>query len=98
MPTKGKKCEVAVSWLPALGKRLLARLSYPEVAAALIDAACVEAAKADAARRRLARDQLAGLVNGLADLLDVLAKAVPEDKAEVYARLGLRLTYDRGAS
>ncbi|MGH9091137.1 MAG: recombinase family protein, partial [Acidimicrobiales bacterium] len=44
--------------------------------------------------RRLTREQLAALVNGLGKLLDVLAHAAPEDKAEVYARLGLRLTYD----
>ncbi len=44
--------------------------------------------------RRLSRDQLAALVNGLGNLLDVLASAAPEDKAEVYRRLGLRLTYD----
>ena len=44
--------------------------------------------------RRMSRDQLAALVNGLGNLLDVLATAAPEDKAEVYRRLGLRLTYD----
>jgi site-specific DNA recombinase len=43
---------------------------------------------------RLSRDQLAALVNGLGNLLDVLAKAAREDKAEVYRQLGLRLTYD----
>ncbi len=43
---------------------------------------------------RLSREQLVALVNGLGNLLDVLANAAPEDKAEVYARLGLRLTYD----
>jgi site-specific DNA recombinase len=43
---------------------------------------------------RLSRDQLAALVSGLGNLLDVLAKAAPEDKAEVYRQLGLRLTYD----
>ena len=30
----------------------------------------------------------------LGNLLDVLASAAPEDKAEVYRRLGLQLTYD----
>ena len=43
---------------------------------------------------RLSRDQLAALVNGLGNLLDVLAHAAPQDKAEVYRQLGLRLTYD----
>ena len=43
---------------------------------------------------RLSWDQLAALVNGLGNLLDVLAHAAPEDKAEVYRQLGLRLTYD----
>ena len=44
--------------------------------------------------RRMTRDQLAALVSGLGDLLGVLATAAPEDKAEVYRKLGLRLTYD----
>ena len=43
---------------------------------------------------RLSREQLAGMANGLGSLLDVLANAAPEDKAEVYRQLGLRLTYD----
>jgi len=42
----------------------------------------------------MSRDQLAALVNGLGNLLGVLASAAPEDKAEVYRRLGLQLTYD----
>jgi site-specific DNA recombinase len=46
--------------------------------------------------QRMSRDQLAALVNGLGNLLGVLASAAPEDKAEVYRRLGLRLTYDPG--
>jgi site-specific DNA recombinase len=43
---------------------------------------------------RMSRDHLAALINGLGNLLDVLGNAAPEDKAEVYRRLGLRLTYD----
>ena len=42
----------------------------------------------------MSRNQLAALVNGLGNLLGVLASAAPEDKAEVYRRLGLQLTYD----
>ena len=42
----------------------------------------------------MTRDRLAMLVNDLGNLLDVLAKAAPEDKAEVHRQLGLRLTYD----
>ena len=58
-------------------------------------AAEVELGRATGQRsRRLSRDQLAALVNGLGNLLDVLASAAPEDKAEVYRRLGLQLTYD----
>lgn len=44
--------------------------------------------------RRMSRDQLAALVNGFGHLLGVLATAAPEDKAEVYRKLGLQLTYD----
>ena len=36
--------------------------------------------------QRLSRDQLATLISGLGNLLDVLTTAAPEDKAEVYAR------------
>ena len=36
----------------------------------------------------------AALVNGLGNLIGVLASAAPEDKAEVYRRLRLQLTYD----
>jgi len=58
-------------------------------------AAEVELERATGQRnQRMTRDQLAALVNGLGNLLDVLASAAPEDKAEVYRRLGLRLTYD----
>ena len=42
----------------------------------------------------MSRDQLAALINGLGNLLDVLASADPRDKAEVYTRLGIRLSYD----
>jgi len=42
----------------------------------------------------MSRDQLAALMNGLDNLLDVLASAAPEGKAEVYRRLGLQLAYD----
>ena len=45
-------------------------------------------------RRRRSRDQLAALVNGLGNLLDVLASAAPEDKADVYRKLGPQLIYD----
>ena len=58
-------------------------------------AAVVELGRAAGRRsRRLSRDQLAALVNSLGNLLGVLASAAPEHKAEVYRRLGLRLTYD----
>ncbi|HEY6314449.1 MAG TPA: hypothetical protein VIY52_27140 [Streptosporangiaceae bacterium] len=38
-------------------------------------------------------DEIASVVNGLADLLLVLHDAEPADKTEIYSRLGLRLTY-----
>jgi hypothetical protein len=46
------------------------------------------------ANGRMSRDQLAALVNGLGNLLDMLGRAAPEDKAEVYRRLGLCLNFD----
>jgi site-specific DNA recombinase len=44
--------------------------------------------------QRMSRDQLAALMNGLDNLLDALASAAPEGKAEVYRRPELQLTYD----
>jgi hypothetical protein len=44
----------------------------------------------------LTRSQIAPLVHGLGDLLDVLRDADPADKAEVYRQLGVRLTYHPG--
>jgi site-specific DNA recombinase len=44
--------------------------------------------------QRMPRDQLAALMNGLGNLLDVLASSTLEDKAEVYRRLKLRLIYE----
>ncbi len=41
----------------------------------------------------MTRDQIESVVAALSDLLAVLRDADPADKAEIYARLGLRLTY-----
>jgi hypothetical protein len=41
----------------------------------------------------MSTDEIASVVNGLADLLVVLRDAEPADKTDIYARLGLRLTY-----
>ncbi|WP_030264817.1 hypothetical protein [Streptomyces violens] len=40
------------------------------------------------------RDQIARLVHAISDLVAVVRQARPEDKAEIYRQLGLRLTYD----
>lgn len=44
-------------------------------------------------RRRLSREQIAALVTTLGDLIAVLREADPDDKAEIYRQLGLKLTY-----
>jgi site-specific DNA recombinase len=44
-------------------------------------------------RRRMSADEITALVTALGDLLQVLKDADPADKAEVYSRLGLTLTY-----
>jgi site-specific DNA recombinase len=41
----------------------------------------------------MSRDEIASVVSALSDLLTVLRNADPADKAEIYAQLGLRLTY-----
>ncbi|MEV4656439.1 recombinase family protein [Micromonospora sp. NPDC049301] len=43
--------------------------------------------------RRMSRSQIADLVRALGDIATVLRDADPDDKAEVYRQLGLRLTY-----
>ncbi|WP_406076006.1 zinc ribbon domain-containing protein [Micromonospora sp. NBC_01638] len=42
---------------------------------------------------RMSRSQIADLVQALGDIATVLRDADPDDKAEVYRQLGLRLTY-----
>ncbi|MEU8157155.1 hypothetical protein AB0B94_26150 [Micromonospora sp. NPDC048986] len=43
--------------------------------------------------RRMSRSQIADLVRTLGDIVAVLRDADPDDKAEVYRQLGLRLVY-----
>jgi site-specific DNA recombinase len=47
-------------------------------------------------RRRMTRDEITSLVTALGDVIRVLRNADPADKAEVYGRLGLTLTYHPG--
>jgi hypothetical protein len=47
-------------------------------------------------RRRLTRDEITSPVTALGDVMRVLRDADPADKAEVYSRLGLTLTYHPG--
>lgn len=47
--------------------------------------------------QRLNEDQIAAIVDGLGSLLGVLREADPRDKAELYSRIGLRMTYKPGA-
>jgi len=53
---------------------------------------------AGAAQRRMSREDITSMINVITDTMTVLRHADPADKAELYARLGLRLTYDPGAS
>lgn len=46
-----------------------------------------------AERRRMTREAITSLVTALRDVMQVLQDADPADKAEVYSRLGLTLTY-----
>jgi site-specific DNA recombinase len=56
--------------------------------------AAYEAMQAPEARpRSLTRDQIVALVQSLAGLPDLLHAAEPADKADLYAGIGLRLTY-----
>ena len=41
----------------------------------------------------MSRDEITSLVKALADVMQVLGDAEPADKAQVYGRLGLTLTY-----
>jgi site-specific DNA recombinase len=44
----------------------------------------------------MSREEISSVVSALSDLLAVLRAADPADKAEIYAQLGLRLTYSPG--
>ncbi|WP_206061002.1 recombinase family protein [Nonomuraea basaltis] len=46
--------------------------------------------------RRLTEKEIATMIRMLGDMRKVLRSADPQDKAEAYGRLGLRLTYDPG--
>ncbi|MFL6072451.1 MAG: recombinase family protein [Mycobacteriales bacterium] len=53
--------------------------------------------RAATGRRRMSAEEIGQLVQALGDIVRVLADADPGDKAEVYSRLGLRLTYKPGS-
>ena len=59
-------------------------------------AAALVRRRAAGGRPRMTRDEIATLVHTLGDILSVLHHADPQDKADVYARLALRLTYQPG--
>ncbi|GIJ29107.1 putative recombinase [Micromonospora qiuiae] len=73
----------------------------PTVVASWIAQTQAERARAEAdlqttqppERRRMSQTEIANLVQALGDIITVLHDADPADKAEVYRRLGLRLTY-----
>ncbi|MCA1674836.1 MAG: recombinase family protein [Actinobacteria bacterium] len=52
--------------------------------------------RATTGRRRMTRDEIQSLVEALGNIRTVLADADPDDKAEIYQQLGLRLTYQPG--
>lgn len=45
-------------------------------------------------QRRMSRAEISNLVDALGSIRTVLAHAEPTDKAEIYRRLGMRLTYE----
>jgi hypothetical protein len=46
--------------------------------------------------RRLSEEEIAAMARKLGDLRKLLHSADPQDKADVYEQLGLRMTYDPG--
>ncbi|MDX3229716.1 hypothetical protein [Streptomyces sp. ME19-01-6] len=53
-------------------------------------------ASSKTAGARMSRDEIARLVRSIKDLAAVVRQAEPQDKAEIYRQLGVRLTYDSG--
>ena len=47
-------------------------------------------------RRPMTRDEIHTLIENLGDIRQVLTEADPDDKADIYRQLGLRLTYQPG--
>ncbi|WP_071803068.1 zinc ribbon domain-containing protein [Couchioplanes caeruleus] len=63
-----------------------------------VQAAATAALRASATPpQRLNEDQISAIVEGLGSLLGVLREADPRDKAELYSRIGLRMTFKPGA-
>src|SRR5262249_2844596 len=59
-------------------------------------AAQAEIRTATGRRQPMTPDDIAGIVSAFSDLTRVVRDAEPEDKAEIYAKLGLTLTYQPG--
>ncbi|MEV6302426.1 recombinase family protein [Actinoplanes sp. NPDC051861] len=72
------------------------------IAGWITETSAIRAAAATTARlstappQRLTDDQITAIVDSLGGLLKILRKADPRDKAELYSRLGLRMTYQPG--
>jgi hypothetical protein len=49
------------------------------------------------ASERMSEEQISLIIKGLGGLLGLLRQADPRDKAEIYSRLGLQLTYKPGS-
>jgi site-specific DNA recombinase len=45
----------------------------------------------------MSEDQIAAIVDAFGGLLGVLKRADPQDRAEIYTRIGLEMTYRPGA-
>jgi hypothetical protein len=79
------------------GDLALASGSYLNARATAIRAATQAMLGTKPARRqRLTEDQIAKIVEGLGGLLTLLHNADPLDRTEIYARVGLQMTYRPG--
>ncbi|MDT3446456.1 zinc ribbon domain-containing protein [Pseudofrankia sp. BMG5.37] len=53
--------------------------------------------RATTGRKRMTEDEITDLVAAVGDIVAAVAEVDPADKAEIYAQLGLQLTYEPGA-
>jgi site-specific DNA recombinase len=96
-PATGSSTSTGPRWTPAVIPPWSASGSQkPRPASSPPKPACAPARPRAPALGRMSKQEIAAVVDALTGLMDVLRNADPADKADIYAALGLRMTYHPG--